>query len=604
MAHPEPLPDAASLNEEGHVEDHNQIVDAVRSIDERLHDVEVAPPGGVSDHGALTGLVDDDHPQYLTQARGDARYYTEAEVDAALGGKASTASVTAATQRGNHTGTQTASTISDFNTAVRTNRLDQMAAPTAPVAFGSQRITGLGTPSASTDAATKGYVDSAVGAPAAGTRYAVDYGVVPDAYSIAISFNSGSTTISAMSGLTGWPTTFSAGDVGKAIWIYNGSSAGNKWHYTTISSVAGGGATAVVASAPNLTSAYSYASVGTNNTAALNAFFAAAQDYENLVLPEGEMLTEGGHTLAAFANIQGSGRWASRLVTAHNSHVITRTKSLGAATEFAVIHAASGSVDLGISASGVGWPTDGSALRVTAPIWDGGYTERCVFIGTYRGVLLETGVHYVRDNIMLNHQRAAVECWNPGWPDYGHITITGNSITSRGPGSTSWVPSCDNAIHWRGSGGLMVSNNSIGGGQNMIRLRNDGATGATGNVVISSNSLEDWAQEANTGHAIYIDQWNSEAGYLTYISITGNVFQTNANSNAAIRMVASSDSTPDGLGNYGIRAVSVTGNAGKFTGFLVDATRVRDLSVTGNTVVGVVPASQVTQTSCTNVTIA
>jgi hypothetical protein len=30
--------------------------------------------GGVFDHGYLTGLADDDHPQYLTQARGDARY--------------------------------------------------------------------------------------------------------------------------------------------------------------------------------------------------------------------------------------------------------------------------------------------------------------------------------------------------------------------------------------------------------------------------------------------------------------------------------------------------------------------------------------------------
>lgn len=30
--------------------------------------------GGSSDHGTLTGLADDDHPQYLTQARGDARY--------------------------------------------------------------------------------------------------------------------------------------------------------------------------------------------------------------------------------------------------------------------------------------------------------------------------------------------------------------------------------------------------------------------------------------------------------------------------------------------------------------------------------------------------
>ena len=30
--------------------------------------------GGVTDHGALTGLGEDDHPHYLTAARGDARY--------------------------------------------------------------------------------------------------------------------------------------------------------------------------------------------------------------------------------------------------------------------------------------------------------------------------------------------------------------------------------------------------------------------------------------------------------------------------------------------------------------------------------------------------
>lgn len=32
--------------------------------------------GGVTDHGQLNGLLDDDHPQYLTQERGDARYST------------------------------------------------------------------------------------------------------------------------------------------------------------------------------------------------------------------------------------------------------------------------------------------------------------------------------------------------------------------------------------------------------------------------------------------------------------------------------------------------------------------------------------------------
>ena len=65
--------------------------------------------------------------------------------------------------RANHTGTQLASTVSDFDTQVRTNRLDQMAAPTASVALNAQKITGLGTPTANTtDAATTAYVDTSI----------------------------------------------------------------------------------------------------------------------------------------------------------------------------------------------------------------------------------------------------------------------------------------------------------------------------------------------------------------------------------------------------------------------------------------------------------
>jgi hypothetical protein len=40
--------------------------------------------GGGADHGSLTGKADDDHPQYHNDARGDARYYTQAQVDAAI----------------------------------------------------------------------------------------------------------------------------------------------------------------------------------------------------------------------------------------------------------------------------------------------------------------------------------------------------------------------------------------------------------------------------------------------------------------------------------------------------------------------------------------
>lgn len=53
------------------------------------------------------------------------------------------------------------SDISDFNTAVRVNRLDQMATPTTSVSMGSQLLTNLASPVSATDAANKQYVDSA-----------------------------------------------------------------------------------------------------------------------------------------------------------------------------------------------------------------------------------------------------------------------------------------------------------------------------------------------------------------------------------------------------------------------------------------------------------
>lgn len=68
--------------------------------------------------------------------------------------------------RGNHTGTQTASTISDFNAAAQAAaddlRLDQFAAPNTSVGFGSQRITNLADPTGAQDAATKAYADGLI----------------------------------------------------------------------------------------------------------------------------------------------------------------------------------------------------------------------------------------------------------------------------------------------------------------------------------------------------------------------------------------------------------------------------------------------------------
>jgi parallel beta-helix repeat protein len=56
--------------------------------------------------------------------------------------------------RANHTGTQLAATVSDFDTRVRTSRLDQMAAPAADVSLNGHKLVGVADGTAVTDAAT------------------------------------------------------------------------------------------------------------------------------------------------------------------------------------------------------------------------------------------------------------------------------------------------------------------------------------------------------------------------------------------------------------------------------------------------------------------
>lgn len=70
--------------------------------------------GGITDHGLLSGLSDDDHTQYHTDTRGDARYYLKADVDSAIA-----ANSTGDRNRSNHTGVQPSSTISDLTEAVQ-----------------------------------------------------------------------------------------------------------------------------------------------------------------------------------------------------------------------------------------------------------------------------------------------------------------------------------------------------------------------------------------------------------------------------------------------------------------------------------------------------
>ena len=74
------------LSNDDHPQYHNDTRGDARyytqtQVDDLIDGVTPGDGGGVSDHGDLTGLGDDDHPQYHNDARGDARYYTQTQVD-------------------------------------------------------------------------------------------------------------------------------------------------------------------------------------------------------------------------------------------------------------------------------------------------------------------------------------------------------------------------------------------------------------------------------------------------------------------------------------------------------------------------------------------
>jgi hypothetical protein len=129
-----------------------------------------------------------------------------------------------AKERNNHTGTQLANTISDFAAAVRLQRLDQMSAPTAPVAFNAQRATGIADPTAAQDAATKAYVDAQLAGVATGQ---VLKGAVRAAVSTPVNLAAPGATLDGLTAANGQIFLLTAQATGSANgpYVYNGSAA-------------------------------------------------------------------------------------------------------------------------------------------------------------------------------------------------------------------------------------------------------------------------------------------------------------------------------------------------------------------------------------------
>jgi len=101
--------------------------------------------------------------------------------------------------------TLTAAKVSDFDTQVRTSRLDQMAAPTATVSFNNQRILDVASPQLPTDAANKAYADAI--AQSLNVHGAADFATNA---SVSYTYTSGGTALTVAT-ITGTDTiTFSA----------------------------------------------------------------------------------------------------------------------------------------------------------------------------------------------------------------------------------------------------------------------------------------------------------------------------------------------------------------------------------------------------------
>jgi hypothetical protein len=131
--------------------------------------------------------------------------------------------------RANHTGTQAASTISDFDTQVRTSKVTDLAAPTGSFSMNSQKITSLATPTVGTDASTKDYVDAQITALVGGAPGTLDtLAEIASAISSGGSFEStvvlksGSTMTGALT-LSGAPTV----DLHAATKLYVDTVAGS-----------------------------------------------------------------------------------------------------------------------------------------------------------------------------------------------------------------------------------------------------------------------------------------------------------------------------------------------------------------------------------------
>lgn len=144
-------------------------------------------------------------------------YVTRAQLDA---------NSTADRARANHTGSQLASTISNFTAAVQAIEWSSMVAPSGPVNLNSQQIENLADPTDPQDAATKAYVDTAVGGLLEGLQFKGAAEVLHTGANINVA-NPGTSTFDGQTITSGQTVILDSQTTGTedGAWVFNGAAS-------------------------------------------------------------------------------------------------------------------------------------------------------------------------------------------------------------------------------------------------------------------------------------------------------------------------------------------------------------------------------------------
>lgn len=136
--------------------------------------------------------------------------------------------------RSTHTGSQTASTISDLATVVQAYSLSTFAAPTGDISLASHKLTNVTDPSGAQDAATKNYVDQSISGVTGGL---ILKGAVTCAATANISITSAPTTIDGITMTAGMVVLLTAQTTatqnGPYVWSSSGAAMARASNWST-----------------------------------------------------------------------------------------------------------------------------------------------------------------------------------------------------------------------------------------------------------------------------------------------------------------------------------------------------------------------------------